>query len=122
MKKYSEQKFIGERALFQSCDLEVDHCTFADGESPLKESTNIMINNTLFQWKYPLWYCSNIQMENSVFFEMARAGIWYTDSLKIKNMTIEAPKTFRRCSRVDMEKVEIPNASETLWNCQNVKM
>jgi hypothetical protein len=38
MKKYIEKKFTGERALFQSFDLDISYCTFADGESPLKES------------------------------------------------------------------------------------
>ncbi|MDK2867522.1 MAG: hypothetical protein PWP38_1837 [Clostridiales bacterium] len=122
MNKYNEQKFVGERALFQSCEVELNYCTFAEGESPLKESKNIVINNTLFQWKYPLWYCANITMENSVFFEMARAGIWYSDHLKIRNFTVQAPKTFRRCQNVEMEKVEMPNASETLWFCKDIKM
>lgn len=122
MKKYLEQKFTGERALFQSCNLNIDYCTFTDGESPLKESRNLVINNCLFQWKYPLWYCNNIQVKNSVLFEMARAGIWYSDNISINNMTIEAPKTFRRCSKIDMEKVEMPNATETLWYCREVTM
>lgn len=122
MERYLEQRFTGERALFQSCHVKIDYCTFADGESPLKESRDITINNSLFQWKYPLWYCNNIKMKNSVFFEMSRAGIWYSNNININNMTIEAPKTFRRCSEIEMEKVEMPNASETLWNCQRIKM
>ena len=38
MNQYTQQKFVGERALFQSRDLELSYCTFADGESPLKDS------------------------------------------------------------------------------------
>ena len=41
MNQYTQQKFVGERALFQSRDLELSYCTFADGESPLKESKNL---------------------------------------------------------------------------------
>lgn len=122
MKIYNEEKFTGERPLFQSCEVEVNHCTFADGESPLKESKNIEINQCLFEWKYPLWYCSNVTMNNSVFFEMARAGIWYTEHIKIKDFTVAAPKTLRRCHNVEMENVEMPNAAETLWFCDTVKM
>lgn len=122
MKVYKEQRFTGERALFQSCNLEIDYCTFADGESPLKESNNIVIDNSLFKWKYPLWYCNNIRISNSVLFEMARAGIWYSDNINVKNTSIEAPKIFRRCNKIDMEKVEMSNASETLWNCKGVTM
>ena len=78
MNKFTEQKFTGERVLFQSYNLELAYCTFADGESPLKESNNLEISNSLFQWKYPLWYCNNVMMKDSVLYEMARAGIWYT--------------------------------------------
>lgn len=122
MKKYEQQKFIGERALFQSRDANFSYCTFADGESPLKESKNLKISNSLFEWKYPLWYCSNIEVEDSTLFETARAGIWYTDHLSMKNTTIQAPKTFRRCQEVKLEQIDLPNALETLWNCQKIEM
>lgn len=122
MKKYIEQKFTGERALFQSNDLDISYCTFADGESPLKESNNLTINNSLFQWKYPLWYCNHVTMKDCVMFEMARAGIWYSNKINMSNVTIEAPKSFRRCNGIIMEKVDMPNASETLWNCNQVTM
>ena len=115
-------RFTGERALFQSDGLELSYCTFADGESPLKESKNLVIHDSLFQWKYPLWYCQNVTVEDSVWFEMARAGVWYTDHISVKNSTIEAPKNFRRCSNLVLENVNMPNASETLWNCNQVSM
>lgn len=122
MKKYKEKMFTGERALFQSYDLDISYCTFADGESPLKESRNLEIKNSLFQWKYPLWYCKNVTMKDSTMFEMARAGIWYTDSISMKNVTIEAPKAFRRCTDIKLENVNMLNASETLWNCNQIVM
>jgi len=122
MKKYIEKMFTGERALYQGYDLDISYCTFADGESPLKESRNLEIRHSLFQWKYPLWYCKNVMMEDSTMFEMARAGIWYTDSLSMKNVTIEAPKVFRRCNNIKLENVNMLNASETLWNCSQIVM
>lgn len=122
MEKYIEQRFTGERALFQSYNLDISYCTFADGESPLKESSNLEISNSLFQWKYPLWYCNNVTMKDSVMFEMARAGIWYTKKIRMNNVTIEAPKTFRRCNDIKLDKVDMPNASETLWNCNQITM
>lgn len=122
MKKYEQQRFTGERALFMSRDLELDFCTFADGESPLKESRNLKITNSLFQWKYPLWYCDHVEVEDSTMFEMARAGIWYTNHISMKNITYEAPKGFRRCDDVVLDNVSMVNAQETLWNCRNIKM
>ena len=44
------QLLTGERALFMSRDLKVVDCTFADGESPLKESHNIELEGSMFKW------------------------------------------------------------------------
>ena len=45
MKKLEQGLFVGERALYNSKDLEIVDSTFMDGESPLKESENIDIKN-----------------------------------------------------------------------------
>lgn len=116
-----EKRLTGERALFMARNLRVADCIFADGESPLKESRNISVENSSFQWKYPLWYCSDISVKNSTFFDMARAGIWYTKNISLTDCLYEAPKGFRRVTGLTLKKVDIPNASETLWNCTNVE-
>ncbi|WP_234124288.1 DUF3737 family protein [Clostridium hydrogenum] len=121
--KIIEQKLMtGERALFKSNDLQISYSTFADGESPLKESHDIKIDHSTFKWKYPLWYCKNIEVEDSTLFEMARSGIWYTENISIHNSTIEAPKTFRRAKNITLDNVTMPNASETLWNCDEISL
>lgn len=118
MEQIQQQLLTGERALFQSKDLQISYCTFADGESPLKESSGLKIDHTLFKWKYPLWYCQDVTIEDSTLFAMARAGIWYTEKLTMKNTVIEAPKTLRRVKQLVLEHVNIPNAEETLWHCE----
>jgi hypothetical protein len=120
MKLIKQQLLTGERALFNSKDLQISYSTFADGESPLKESQNIKIDHSMFKWKYPLWYCKNIVVEESTLFEMARSGIWYTENIAITDTIIEAPKTFRRAKGIKLENVNIPNAGETLWNCDGI--
>jgi hypothetical protein len=35
---------------------------------------------------------------------------------------IEAPKQFRRSKNITLIDCQIPNAEETLWNCENIKM
>jgi len=122
MEVIKQQLLTGERALFHSKNLQISYSTFADGESPLKESQNIKIDNSMFKWKYPLWYCKNILIENSTLFEMARAGIWYTENISILNTIIEAPKTFRHSKKITLENVNIPNAGETLWNCDEISL
>lgn len=112
----------GERALFQGADLKIYDSTFADGESPLKESHDIELRGSLFKWKYPLWYSKHIRMKDCTLFEMARAGIWYTEDLKAEDCIIEAPKNFRRAKDITLKRVSFPNAAETLWHCENVVM
>lgn len=53
---------------------------------------------------------------------MGRAGVWYTDDLTVNHALIEAPKNFRRCHRLSLNHVVMPNAAETLWHCDGVTM
>lgn len=123
MKKELHQQFLtGERALFQGKDLMIYDSTFAGGESPLKESSNIELYNSMFKWKYPLWYSKNILVRDCTLFDTARAGIWYTENIDIADSVIEAPKTFRRSRGIRLTNVFLPNALETLWNCEEVEM
>ncbi len=122
MKKINGGTFEGERALFASKDMHIERAIFANGESPLKESRNLELLGCMFKWKYPLWYCNCVNVDDSAFFDMARAGIWYTNDISVKNTVIEAPKAFRRCRGVSLDGVQFTNAAETLWNCNDVKM
>ncbi len=122
MKEIKGQMLTGERSLFHSKDLHITDTVFGEGESPLKESENLDIDNTLFRWKYPLWYSKNVKVKDSAFFEMARAGIWYTDHISVKDTVYQAPKGFRRCDGVELENVDFSDAAETLWHCKNVTM
>ena len=122
MQEINEQFLTGERALFQTSDSHISYCTFVDGESPLKESRDLEIDHTLFRWKYPLWYCKNVVVRECTLFDMARAGIWYTDNISVTDTIIEAPKTFRRVDGLKLQNVDMPNAAETLWTCRNIDM
>ena len=122
MQEINGEFLTGERALFQTSDSHISYCTFADGESPLKESQDLEIDNTLFRWKYPLWYCKNVAVRDCTLFDMARAGIWYTDNISVTDTIIEAPKTFRRVNGLTLRNVDMPNAAETLWTCQDIDM
>lgn len=122
MKKIEQQVLTGERALFMGRELSVVNSIFEGGESPLKESLNINVEQSTFRWKYPLWYSKDVAVRDSLLLDGARAGIWYTDGIIIQDSTIEAPKTFRRSTDITLERVDMPNAGETLWMCGGVKM
>ena len=121
-KEYCQAYLTGERALFQGQNLRIVDTIFTEGESPLKESHDIELLGSMFKWKYPLWYAENITAKNCTWFEMGRAGVWYTKHITVEDSAIEAPKNFRRCEDVVLRNVSFPNASETLWHCDNVTM
>lgn len=121
-KEIKQEYLTGERALFQGENLSIFDTIFADGESPLKESKDIELYGSMFKWKYPLWYAKNITAEDCTWFEMARAGVWYSDHVAVKHGVIEAPKNFRRCRDLTLQDVSLPEAAETLWNCDGVAM
>ena len=122
MKEFRQQLLTGERAVYNTHNAVFYDTTFADGESPLKESSEIELYNCIFKWKYPLWYSKNIKVFNTTWLDTARSGIWYTDNIYIKDSFIEAPKQFRRSNNITIENTMIPNAEEFLWTCENVNL
>ncbi len=122
MEEIRGQILTGERALFGSQDTLITDSVFDKGESPLKESSDIELSGCLFRWKYPLWYCSNVRATGCTWFDMARAGVWYTDNIEVTNAVIQAPKNFRRSNHIRLTDVAFTNAKETLWTCKNVAL
>lgn len=122
MKEVTGALLVGERALYNSIDLSVVDSVFEDGESPLKECANILVDKCTFRWKYPLWYSSVIRVSGSTFEEGARAAIWYTRDIEITDTVIKAPKALRRCERVRLKNVTFTDAKETLWHCNRAEL
>ncbi len=122
MKKIGQERLTGERALFAARDCEIEETIFDDGESPLKESRNISLRACMFKWKYPLWYAKEIDVRGSTWFDMARAGVWYSERVRVTDCAIEAPKNFRRCHDLTLRHVSFANAAETLWECDGVTL
>ncbi len=122
MKKIGQERLTGERALFAARDCEIEETIFDDGESPLKESRNISLRACMFKWKYPLWYAKDIDVRDSTWFDMARAGVWYSERVRVTDCAIEAPKNFRRCHDLTLDHVSFANAAETLWACDSVML
>ncbi len=122
MKTLKDQLLTGERACFQEKNANISHSIFADGESPLKESRHIILTDVSFRWKYPLWYSKNIKATNISLLDTARSGIWYTENIEISDSIIQAPKTFRRCSDVILNRVTLTDAQETMWSCDHINL
>ncbi len=122
MREIVQGYYVGERPLFGEHGLRIENTIFTDGESPMKESSDIELHNSMFKWKYPLWYAKNIYAKDCTWFEMARAGVWYTEHMTVEDCQIEAPKNFRRCQDLTLRNTSFPNAAETLWSCSGVTL
>ena len=120
MKELRQGYYTGERALYDIHDTHLINPTFEDGESPLKECSDLIVDGGIFKWKYPMWYSENIICNDTTLLETARSGIWYTHNITMNNCSIEAPKTFRRASKITLNNCNLINAEETLWNCKDI--
>ena len=54
-RQINQEYLTGERPLFGESGLQINHTLFGEGESPLKECHQIEMENSMFQWKYPLY-------------------------------------------------------------------
>ncbi len=122
MKENRQQIYTAERAQFFANGQRYTDCIFEDGESPLKHASNIELQGSMFRWKYPLWYTSNVTARDCTWFDMARAGVWYTKNIALERALIEAPKNFRRCEGLRLDDVSFSDAAETLWHCRDVRL
>lgn len=83
MKQIVQKLLTGERALFGQKDTEIVYCTFADGESPLKESA--------------IYFSAAVSSDGSIRCGTAATsfsadahcsirhvpGIWYTENISL---------------------------------------
>ena len=122
MREIRQEVLSGERAFYGESGAKLYDCVFCGGESAVKECSDLEINSSIFEWKYPVWYSKNITIDGCSFLKDCRAGFWYIDDLTIRNSVIDAPKCVRRCSGVNLENVSFTNGDETLWACCGARL
>lgn len=119
-KLIKNQSFTGERPLFKVSCIDLQNCHFSDGESALKVSNSINVDNCTLASKYLFWHDDNLKIKNSRFLEGGRASIWYSSNILLEDSIVEAPKIFRDAKNITVHNSTIKNSNETLWDCQNV--
>lgn len=120
--KISDRFYEGERPLYAASNTFLHKVRFYPGESAMKHTHHMTAMQCEFMGKYPIWHSNHVLLEQSLFTVYARAAIWYTDHLTMKNCVVEAPKMFRRVSHLHIENSRFPNAGETLWMCHDVTL
>ena len=115
------QYFEGERPLFGQHHLRLEQVTIGDGESAVKECSDIEAEDCRFWGKYPFWHVHGFKINRCHFEVEARSALWYSDHLAMTDTRIDAPKMFREMSDIRLENVVINDADETFWRCQNIE-
>ena len=114
--------FEEERSLYNLVDAKVIDCIFsgpADGESPLKESRHVEVENCSFDLRYAFWHVIDGKVSNTKFSNTARAPFWYCNNIKIDNVDSKSVKVFRECSNVTISN-SIFESEEPFWNCNRI--
>lgn len=117
-----DAEYGGERPLFASHSLTIERVTVHEGESALKECTDITASHCRFEGKYPFWHVDVFRIDHCLFTPGARAALWYSSRLTMSDTTVEAPKMFREMSHLSLERVSLPHAEETLWHCRDIRL
>lgn len=122
MKQVLNQSFDNERALYGVRDTEVIKCSFdgpADGESALKECSNIIVSECFFNLRYPFWHVNKAIIKNSEMTEKCRAALWYDNDVVIDNCKLHGIKALRECSDIKLYNSDIVSP-EFLWKCRKI--
>ncbi len=122
MKTIKNEEFGGERPLFASHGLVLENVTVHAGESALKECSDITAIGCRFEGKYPFWHVNRFTIKDCLFTPGARAALWYSSNLDMSDTLVEAPKMFREMQHLNLERVRIPDAAETMWHVSDVRL
>ncbi len=124
MKKYANQTFDEERALYGEKDILVENCRFdgpADGESAFKEGQNITVKNTYFNLRYPFWHDEKLVIKNCEITSNCQAAFWYSQNIRINDTRMHGIRALRECSNVEITGSDIVS-SEFGWSVSGVTM
>ncbi len=120
--RITDKTYDEERALYGLKDAFVESCSFDgpnDGESPLKECDNIIVNNSFFNLRYPFWHVRKGIVRNCKFTDLSRAGFWYDYDITIENSEMLGIKAIRECKHVTINDTKIVSP-EFCWRSQGI--
>ena len=103
MKMIENQIFDEERALYGSFDVSIKNCKFqgpADGESALKESKDVVVEDCFLDLRYPFWHDTNLTIRSTELTENCRAALWYSKNIVIDDSKLHGIKALRECADV----------------------
>lgn len=113
-----------ERALYGVQDAQVVNCTFdgpADGESALKETAGLSVENCRFHLRYPLWHSHRTRLSGCTMADTCRAALWYDSDLSFEDCVLGGIKALRECDRTELRRCAI-DSKEFGWFCRGLTL
>lgn len=115
VKSIKNEKFGGERPLFQIHNTRLENIEITDGESGIKCCSDLEADGCKFYGKYPWWHVDRSVITNCYFAAGSRSAIWYSNDMRMENCVIDGPKFFREMKNLNLKDVTINDADETFW-------
>lgn len=124
MQVYINETHDEEHAFYGLSGARLQSCTFAgeaDGESALKETSELEIDKCNFMLRYPLWHTRRAVITGCKMTETCRAALWYDADITIKDSYLGGIKALRESGNITIEDCEI-NSTEFGWFCHDMRI
>ena len=124
MLRIENQQFDEERALYDTHGAEILNCRFdgpADGESAMKECSDLVADGCYLNLRYPFWHVDRAVIRNSEMTEKCRAALWYDTEIEIENTVMDGIKALRECRGVRLRDCTV-HSPEFLWRCSDIRV
>lgn len=121
---YQDQSWDEERALYGVRDAQIIRCAFegpADGESALKETRQLTVEECRFDLRYPLWHVDSATISHCHFTSNCRAALWYDRDISLHHCTLNGTKALRECDEIILCDCQA-DSEEFSWFCRNLSL
>ncbi|MCM1496612.1 MAG: DUF3737 family protein [Bacteroides sp.] len=123
--KFINQTYDEERALYGTRGAEIMDCSFdgpADGESALKETSDLTVERCYFNLRYPFWHTKQAVIRDTTMTENCRAALWYDEAVRMENCRLNGIKALREChGTISLTGCEI-HSPEFAWRCSDLQL
>ncbi len=110
--------------MYASNGVQLQNCTFdgaEDGESALKESQHIVVEDTLCNLRYPFWHDTDLTIRRCELTSLCRAALWYSDGITVEDSKLHGIKALRECANVKIKGSGIISA-EFGWSTKGLEI
>lgn len=124
MKTIEGKTFDAERALYGLKHVHLIDCAFTgpgDGESAVKECSDVIAERCLCDLRYPFWHVHGLQIMDCEITENGRAALWYSDHMEILHTKMHGIKALRECRDIHLRGCSI-QSNEFGWFSYDIDM